>query len=240
MSYNGTVRCRHCYSEGHNRRTCPDLTENLRHRAQCDVDNGLTDSYSIRRYEKRVGHKVDGTPLPKAAKAANNPRRCTYCGTRGHNRRTCKTFAADKAAYVEKNIAFRTNVLAAMRAAGLGVGALLQTERWGDTYCWLVTKINWNGIEENRFGYRELVMGQNVRAVDRYNKSQWLAFPALENSEGEAINPDRHGLNTLVGPVALAGVPADFLTAESLKTNLKEHFCKDTRSTDYWDNYHAS
>lgn len=240
MSYNGTVRCRECYGSGHNRRTCPTRTERMLRSAKRDADRGLTDSYSIRQYEKRVGHKLDGSPLPKSAKAARNPRRCTYCGARGHNRRTCKTLVANKATYIEKNLAFRKRALEGIKASGLGVGALLKTERWGDTYCWMVTQINWKGIEESRFGNLDLILGQNIRETDRYNKTQWLGFPPLVDDAGVGLNEVRDSVNTVIGPVAVRGIPEDFLTEEALEPNLAAHFCKDTKSVDYWDNYHAS
>ena len=30
MSWNGTVTCSYCYERGHNRRSCPEITANVR------------------------------------------------------------------------------------------------------------------------------------------------------------------------------------------------------------------
>ncbi len=233
MSWSGTVRCRHCYTSGHNRRSCPQLTQTLKEQAE----NGS--SYAEERYVKRTGMHLDGTKVAKAQRAKANPRRCTYCGARGHNRRTCGTLAENKTAYAEAAIAFRRRLVEAMRSTGVGIGALLQTERWGDTHCWMITKIRWNEIDHLKIRHDQLVMGTNVRSEDRSNATQWLAFPALEDADGELVD-NRSGMSTLVGPVVLGGVPADFFHSSTLTALMDDRFDKDARSCDYWDNYHAS
>jgi len=246
MSWNGTVRCSWCYQTGHNKRTCPEYTAILKERAEQEIANNEGyDGYWGRMYNKRVndGLYADGTPMSdehlNAAKVRGGKvRRCTYCGSKGHNRRTCPTLKENKEAYVVAAIAFRRRLVDAMRSAGIGVGALVSTERWGDTYCWMVTKINWREIDHLRVGHCDPVMGQNVRTVDRYNQQQWMALPALEDEQGEVIE-NRRGLSQLVGPVVLAGVPADFFEPESLTELMNDRFDKDARSVDYWDNYHG-
>ena len=246
MSWNGTVRCSWCYQTGHNKRTCPEYTAILKERAEQEIANNEGyDGYWGRQYNKRVndGLYADGTPMSdehlNAAKVRGGKvRRCTYCGAKGHNRRTCPTLKENKEAYVVAAIAFRRRLVDAMRSAGIGVGALVSTERWGDTYCWMVTKINWSEIDHLRVGHCDPVMGQNVRTVDRYNQQQWMALPALEDEQGEVIE-NRRGLSQLVGPVVLAGVPADFFEPESLTALMDDRFDKDARSVDYWDNYHG-
>ena len=246
MSWNGTVRCSWCYQSGHNKRTCPEYTAILKERAEQEIaSNEGYDGYWGRQYNKRVndGLYADGTPMSdehlNAAKVRGGKvRRCTYCGSKGHNRRTCPTLKANKEAYAGDAIAFRRRLVDAMRSAGIGVGALVQTERWGDTYCWMITKINWSQIDHLRAGHCDPVMGKNVRTVDRYNQQQWMALPALEDEQGEVIE-NRRGLSQLVGPVVLGGVPADFFEPESLTALMVVRFDKDARSVDYWDNYHA-
>ncbi len=235
MSWSGTVRCRHCYSNGHNRRTCPDLTETLKRRAEAENN---PEGYSTRQYEKRVGHKLDGSPLAKEVKAARNPRRCTYCALRGHNRRTCETLAANKQQYVENTIAFRRQVLTAAQAVGVGVGALVSTDRWGDSHCWLITQINWNRIKMGL--HDDVIVGQNVKmAAGSRSAMNHMAFPALVNEGGEELNGNRHGMSTVLGPVEVAGVPADFLTPAGVHHMLADVFDKDARSENYWENRHA-
>ena len=247
MSYNGTVRCGYCYKAGHNKRSCPELTEILKQRAVEEINNAEGyDGYWGRQYNKRVhdGLYADGSPmsnehLNQAKVRGGKVRRCTYCGAKGHNRRTCPTLKANKEAYAVAAIAFRRRLVDAMRSAGMGVGALVQTERWNETYCWMVTKINWHDIDHLRSGHCDPVCGKNVRTVDRYNQVQYMALPALQDEQGEVVE-NRRGLSQLIGPVVLAGVPAQFFEPESLEGLMADRFDKDARSECYWDNYHAS
>lgn len=238
MSWSGTVTCRHCYGNGHNRRTCPDLTEQLKRRALAQIEQGETEGYSVQQYEKRVGQKVDGTPLAKEVKASRNPRRCTYCGARGHNRRTCETLTTNKRTYVENTIEFRKKVLDAATAAGVGVGALLKTDRWGDQHCWLVTQINWNQIKMGL--HHEVIYGQDIKtAAGSRGGANSMAFPMLVAPDGDELNAGRNGMSTVLGPVVLAGVPTDFLKPEGVFHLMADVFDKDARSENYWENRHG-
>ena len=113
MSYNGTVRCSYCYQTGHNRRTCPELSEAVRapwrasksnyERAVKEGNTTMADTYLSRmknyaeRYTKRTGKDVatgerycHDQRAKKAAKAKRLKNiRCSYCGNTGHTRRTC-------------------------------------------------------------------------------------------------------------------------------------------------------
>ncbi len=235
MSWNGTVRCRECYENGHNRRTCPAVTERMKRYAEQRVEAGDPEHHYVVQYEKRIGKKMDGSTLPKAQRGSST-RRCTYCGAQGHNRRTCETLSANKAQYSEDAIAFRVRLVNAMRSAGVGIGALIKTNRWGDEFCWMITKINWDGIDHTRAS-RDLIMGKNVRTVDSYNQNQWMALPVLADDDGEIVESTRTTTG-LVGPVVLAGVPADFFEASSLGALRNERFDKEARSEDYWVNRH--
>ena len=73
------MRCSYCHKRGHNRRTCPDLTQRMKARADIDIAAGHTDSYSIREYQARIA--------PKGKKKSQQT--CGYCGEMGHTRRTC-------------------------------------------------------------------------------------------------------------------------------------------------------
>ena len=75
MSYNGTVRCRECYNTGHNRRTCPQLTERLQRRAQNELDqNGTKEGFYGRQYAKRTGTNIDGSSVFFATKKSSEPK----------------------------------------------------------------------------------------------------------------------------------------------------------------------
>ena len=107
MSWNGTVTCKHCWQEGHNRRGCPKLKERMEQRLADDPDDWQAKRY----FEKKKGAKV---------------RRCTYCNLKGHNRATCPELKIKVAAWKKKNSNWRKALVEELLAAGMGVGALIK------------------------------------------------------------------------------------------------------------------
>ena len=107
MSWNGTVRCQHCYGQGHNQRGCPKLKEQMEQRLANDPDDWRAKRY----FEKKKGAKV---------------RRCTYCNLKGHNRATCPELKIKVAAWKKKNSSWRKAIVEELLAAGMGVGALIK------------------------------------------------------------------------------------------------------------------
>ena len=107
MSWNGTVRCSHCYKEGHNQRGCPSLKEHMEARLANDPDDWRAKQY----FEKKKGAKV---------------RRCTYCNLKGHNRATCPELKGAVSEWKHKNSNWRKAVIEELLAAGIGVGALIK------------------------------------------------------------------------------------------------------------------
>ena len=102
MSWNGTVRCGHCYGKGHNRRSCPDLKKEIK-------DN--PEGYYAR---------------AQARKSPAKKRRCTYCNLQGHNRRTCLDLKKDKTLWRANAQHWRKKWAAWMSEVGLGIGALVK------------------------------------------------------------------------------------------------------------------
>ena len=72
------MRCRWCYNEGHNQRTCPVKTDHFKKRAEANPDS----SYWQERYQERI------SPQKRAGK-------CGYCEEVGHTRRKCETLEKD-------------------------------------------------------------------------------------------------------------------------------------------------
>ena len=68
MSWSGTVQCRYCKGEGHNRRTCPDYKALLKQRA------GEGSKWAAATLEHR---------------SRKSTRKCGWCKETGHNKRTC-------------------------------------------------------------------------------------------------------------------------------------------------------
>lgn len=241
MSWNGTVRCRHCYNTGHNKRSCPDLTELLKRRALEEISNGEGyDGYWGRQYNKRPGVRkagvyADGTPMAEEAKvAAKQVRRCKYCNKRGHNRRTCPTLKADQAAWVEREVDFRKNLVEVATEHGIGVGALLKTERWGDTHAWLVTRVSFDSIHSAQFESGSYLRCQRLGTTgNSYRDVDTLAYPVM----GE-FNQNGWSKAEVIGPVSgsMVTFPENFATPEALTNLVKEQFAE-AKSACWYDNY---
>ena len=236
MSWNGTVYCRHCYNKGHNKRTCPDLTETLKRRALQEINDGDGyNGYWGRQYNKRVkktGLYADGTPMSQEVIQANtrsSKRRCTYCGTQGHNRKTCGELRQDKSDFIEAEINWRKKLKTWAEETGYGVGTLLKTERWGETYAWMVTHVNWNGIASTNVGTNYPVIVQSCRSGSKDNQQ----LPRIEE-----LSEWSYSRSEVISPVPKVVFPKDFLTEEGLSTPLRKYFDKDKKSENYWENYH--
>jgi len=231
MSYNGTVTCRHCWNKGHNKRTCPKLTEQMKRHAE--NENEGNDGYWARKYTRRTGLYPDGSQAPKSAKP-KQVRRCKYCGATGHNTRTCQVLTTDKAAYVEETVAYRVKLLQGMKEVGCGIGALLKTKRWDDTHCWLITNIKWNSITEQTVGNGDLIVGRNIKEPPgSYSSRSNLNFPKIEGVVGETWSNSE-----IVGPVPVSEPPADWYTAEGCAHVMGRAF-ENRTSACYHDNYYA-
>ena len=80
------ARCRYCWQEGHNRRTCPVLTERMKNRAENMIEQGYPDHYFIKEYQDRIA--------PKGKRVSQQT--CGYCEEKGHTRRKCDVLQKDK------------------------------------------------------------------------------------------------------------------------------------------------
>lgn len=108
MSWNGTVRCGHCYEKGHNKRSCPHLKERLEEQAAAG------DSYAAERLRN------------------NQTKKCSYCRNKyhmddphKHNARTCKWRIRNEKKIVNETIARRYDIYNRMQETGLNIGALV-------------------------------------------------------------------------------------------------------------------
>ena len=150
MSYNGTVRCSHCLRTGHNRRSCPDITSDLKvdykrylRRAKDYLHVGDNSSAATMQtaanvardnYIKRTGFDP-ATDKPVQRKVAKSKRLkntyCGYCGERGHTRRTCKHLKNDKKVYIQLTKQWRKKELAHAISHGIGIGSLVPFKEYG-------------------------------------------------------------------------------------------------------------
>ncbi len=132
MSWNGTVRCSHCYGKGHNRNGCPKLKEAMQQRVKENPDDWTATQY----FE---------------SKKRTSKRTCGYCQEPGHNRKTCSEAKIDRDGFIQQNQTAREKVLVWMKSSGIGVGTLLEFETyWDGKHIGLVESINWSSINARR------------------------------------------------------------------------------------------
>jgi hypothetical protein len=154
MSYNGTVRCSHCYQTGHNRRKCPDLTQSyldgyerqMKRVAEYEAmteeeaerqgtDRAWNLDYHTRKAEELRTNYIKRTKIDpatgnkvtnKAAKAERMKKvKCGYCGNRGHTRRVCQNAKNDYAIYAERTRQVRQEWHDQLKSMGIGVGTMI-------------------------------------------------------------------------------------------------------------------
>ena len=104
MSYTGTVRCGHCYKEGHNQTNCPTMREQAR---------ANPDGYQAQKVAEYEARKA-------------KPKVCSYCDTSGHTRAGCEIVKRHKITFTSDAILWRNAMIKWMKETGMGVGALVR------------------------------------------------------------------------------------------------------------------
>lgn len=162
-NYRRTIYCRWCSQQGHNRRTCPELTVTAKERAESEVEDNKNRAegeenyyYLQKEYAKRIkaDKLLDGTPYSRGKQSnGTSQRRCSYCAAKGHNRRTCLHFVGAKQGYVEEAIQYRKDMADTLPAMGVGVGTLVtirsQHSNHHDpdrNYLYMVVGFEWDTI----------------------------------------------------------------------------------------------
>jgi len=150
MSWSGTVTCSYCYQRGHNKRKCPQLTEEIKGRH--------TGATSMAAKERAAGNENDATWYDERAerfrqqylkrtkidlatgekvtnKAAKAERMknvtCGYYKERGHTRRVCQHAKIDKQIFVEETRRMRIAALESARDVGIGLGSMIPIRSTG-------------------------------------------------------------------------------------------------------------
>jgi len=107
MSYNGTVRCGHCWETGHNKRGCPTRKKYIKE------NPGSSAAFQVNQQ--------------KAKK-----RKCGWCDETGHNARTCQHKTGAKLKLEEFKPLLETHVGHILSLSGLGRGAMVSKTDWQD------------------------------------------------------------------------------------------------------------
>lgn len=240
MSWNGTVQCRYCGATGHNSRTCPDKTETYRRRAQAECDNGEgREGYWHQQYAKRTGKWLNGDPANEMkAKRRGSTRRCKYCNKTGHNSRTCEELKQAKAAFMDEAIAARQIVAENMRAAGLGIGALIKGQRYGTPVLYMVESFHWGNLNHetlaNGQSFLSLKLLTGAAGADRWHRQRNAELPKemlpVEIQERRSY----YDHYEIAGPVAGGWTPpAGWLEGEDI--DLKQIFAE-RQSPNHYEN----
>ncbi len=139
-NYNGTITCSHCYSEGHNKRTCPDRLERLERQYGAAKESGEYADYYGRQIAKMTGKNPETGESTKR-RYEGYGRKCSYCKEYGHNRRKCEQLSADITRYAALTATCRAEQRVLMLQQGIGVGAMVQTRSYGDGGMYLVEAV---------------------------------------------------------------------------------------------------
>ena len=234
MSWSGTVYCRYCGGKGHNSRTCPEKTEHYRLRAQAEIENGEgKEGYWHKQYAKRTGEWIDGTSAKELKKRSGGVRRCQYCQKTGHNTRTCPELAEAKKLYMGGVQNSRAAVRKAFNQMGLGVGALVRTEQYGNPVLWMVENIaleqvNHEMLETGQaYNFIQLKRLSGASQCSRWDLNHSVGCPALPPEVLMEFNVAQNGRGVfeIVGPVASGveqNMTEEWLSGEDV--NLKNVF----------------
>ena len=181
-------RCSQCWNYGHNKRTCPQITERWQQRYELAVK--AKNQHDIDHWGERLGKRTGTDPRTgtKVNRRAGIVRRCSYCkfvhgswGNEGigHTRRTCKQLKKDRKEAAKQNGIVRKKVVAALKREGIGVGATISYNSYGyypdgngdqvyeaRNYPYMVVSINWDNITDQHRNPQPLM----VRRLDQVCK----------------------------------------------------------------------
>lgn len=182
MPHKRTVRCRYCWSEGHNVKTCKSLE------GQIKSDPG---GYHARLYSKYFN--LDGSK-----KQTSSTKNCSYCKEAGHTKRTCDTKIKHLVENIKTNAEYRKDILEFIKTNGLGVGSLVTI--YNKMY--LITQIHWDNFvcgynewDSNHFSLQPMESGgvytkfQLDNYIIRYYKQSDMTAIKVESGVHEVQEP---------------------------------------------------
>ena len=203
MSYTGTVRCRYCYNNGHNRRSCPTLKAE----AEKLIAEGREDHYVVRDYQRLEERKANQKRQCSYCKHLDYDRRAEHDGgvheeSFKHNKRTCTVRKKDIAEFHHKNIEYRKGVVEQFNETGFAPGALVKHQRYSnaDPTFYFVFRIDWKDIIFEH--HRNVIWCSPIAELGH----EGYRFPIPANLADETEN--RYGI-TLVSPLKSTVTPPD-------------------------------
>ena len=202
------MRCGYCYQEGHNKRTCPVLTERLKVRHDDAIARGETDSYYIRQYQERIA--------PKGRKVSSQ--QCGYCSEYGHTRRKCEVLRKDKEWFVIHHNAHLRVAHDYIVSSPVGIGSLFRlkeqlynysTGEYDNTFSTMVLtdfKV-FPVVKQDGFGIHATLQCPSTGKVKTVNVRQYVKNPEYATSwrnEPTLLSPTR------------GVVPSDWIQSQSI------------------------
>ena len=152
--------CTYCWSEGHNRRTCSELTNWYKETALSAQPESFQARHYAEAYTKRTGLDLDGNFVgkPKQERRAS-VKKCSWCRSRYHNKRTCPERVECLEDKMRENKRWRFTIQERAKSLKIGVGSLLSTRRYfyapddegevnynSHQILGIIEKIDWNKI----------------------------------------------------------------------------------------------
>jgi len=203
----------------------------MKRRAEGEVEAGEgRDGYWHRQYAKRTGTWLDGSSAKEHKKANTRKRRCKYCQKTGHNTRTCPELAEAKKLYMGGVQNARAAIKKGFRQLGLGVGALVTTEKYGEPVLWMIESIALNQVNHemleagHAYNFIQLKRLSGASTANRWDQMHHVGLPALPAEVlmefGQRQN--NHGYFKIVAPVAQGlahGMDEAWLAGEDIELN---------------------
>lgn len=234
--------CTECWKTGHNKRTCPTLTERyLRYaKGETEENEGIVNptGYWTLEYAKRTGKYPDGSKAPVGTKKKQK-RQCTWCKSQfgehaeqgyDHNRRTCPHRKEWNAEFKAKAIKYRQDFVKRMKEAGFGIGTLVRRSEYdyyptpvgGKTWekqerLLMVASIKWSHIHQN-LNRAEAVIFQDIATPSRTPNTDRLPLDVECHEQHPFYGRSyyQEGYETLSPSGSLATMPDGWLDGEEL------------------------
>ena len=213
--------CSYCYHEGHNRRTCQDLTATLEKTAAERARRALPPGYAQAQLDARG----------KGTGSTRVNRKCSFCEVRGHDRRTCLTLKEYTSRITDQDYQARHHIFEKMSDQKISVGALLQfTKReWvhdnykNQPYIGLVLDINWDIVGYRNYNSRCQILRVAYTDLNMQSRLTWVSPPAevmLMPREDLGSMPDRikAECSVVIGPTCAPDKPSALLYKNCEKT----------------------
>ena len=227
--------CTYCWNKGHNRRTCSELTDWYKEASL----NAQPESYQAKHYAaaytKRTGLDLDGNFVgkPKQERRAT-VKKCSWCRSRYHNRRTCPERAEWLEDKMRENKRYRFTIQERAEALKIGVGSLLSTRRYfhapddkGEMHynshqiLGIIEKIDWNRVTCDNASLEKVVTVNWVNCpTDDYRASSGMGRREEQQILASLLRPDHQFKGWDVDVVGYsdnptAGMPENWITKKA-------------------------